>query len=134
MIPNVMSPRRFVPTLLRLWTLGTCLTCTNGIFFWPSHSFFSASNTPGTARSLLDYFPKISFKEPLVMGYKHYKRVDFGGDPARAVKHDFVMRIGPEPVPFYKKDPHSPIIRSQVVSSNEIQDSGSHSNVIGDFG
>lgn len=82
-------------------------------FMFPSYSSPAASTRPS---SILDYFPKITFREPLVMGYRHYKRLDFG-NPDRALNHDFMLRIGPEPVPFYKKSPPK---SSAFVSSHEV--------------
>jgi hypothetical protein len=37
-----------------------------------------------------------------MFGFKQYKYVDFG-EPHGQIRHDFSVRLGPRPVPFYTK-------------------------------
>ena len=41
-------------------------------------------------------------RQPLALGYKYYKHIDFG-EPNGEIKHNIHVRVGPKPVPYYRK-------------------------------
>lgn len=94
--------------LCLLWLL---LSPTLGTL-WP----FSFDHNPyqfhqALKRSWWALFPKMELSEPWILGYKHYKSVDYG-KPNRAGNwhHNLAVRVGPSPTPYWLKSGNKRVI------------------------